>query len=101
MLTEKNVSRSQIYPIICGLTKNTVKTTDDESQLVKKVKETIASELTRRYQATSTDIFSTTAGFVTILDPRYKRLPFFTTEQRKKAKESLDSRLDDVPLKLP
>ena len=101
MSTETNVSCSQIYPIVCGLLNTSLRIENSDSQLVRKVKETIADELNRRYQPTSSEIFGSTAAFSTILDPRYKRLPFFNSEQRKTAKDALESRLDEIPLKLP
>ena len=101
MSTETNVSCSQIYPIVCGLLNTSLRIENSDSQLVRKMKETIADELNRRYQPTSSEIFGSTAAFSTILDPRYKRLPFFNSEQRKTAKDALESRLDEIPLKLP
>ena len=101
MSTETNVSCSQIYPIVCGLLNTSLKVDNSDSQLVRKVKDTIAEELNCRYQPTSAEIFDSTAALAPILDPRYKRLPFFNSEQRKRAKEALESRLDEIPLKLP
>lgn len=57
--------------------------------------------MNRRYQPTSTKIFDSTAAVVAILDSHYKHLSFFKVEQRKIAKEALESCFDVIPLKWP
>jgi hypothetical protein len=78
-----------------------VNVNDSDSQLVQKVKQAIVGEFEIRYQPKSTEIFYSKAALSTILDPRYKRLPFFKSEQRKMAIIALESPLDEIPLKLP
>ena len=99
MCTEKDVSCSQIYPIVCGLIRNTLNVNVNDTPLIRKVKDTIASDLRRRYKPSEIETARTTPITASLLDPRYKRLPFLTSEQRKTAESHLESLLEDMPLK--
>lgn len=49
MCTETYVSASEIYPVICGLLRNSLKINTSDSTLVAKVKSTLTDELKRRF----------------------------------------------------
>jgi len=100
MCAEKCVSVSEIYPIVCGLLKSCLVVKQDDSGLIKKVKGSVASELTRRYNPTHVEVAATTPVLASLLDPRYKRLTFLTKEQQKHAEDSLESLLDELPLRM-
>lgn len=97
---EKDVSCSDIYPIVCGLLSDTLQRKVTDSGLVATVKDTLKSELTCRFQPDSVDTAKSTPVLAALLDPRFKYLPFLSVKQRKIAEDSLESRLDDVPLKV-
>jgi hypothetical protein len=101
MSTEKNVSCSEIYPIVRGLLANTLRIGDFDSDVVRKVKDLIAEELHWRFCPTETETGSSVPVLAALLDPRYKDLDFLSSAQRHKAEEALEGRLDDIPLRLP
>lgn len=100
MCLEKDVSASVMLPIVCGLLKKHLQNLHEDSSLVRQMKASISEELISRFHPFSTKIATTQPAMASLLDPRYKGLIFFTDEQKKIATDALDSKLDDVPLKL-
>jgi len=90
---EKHVSLSQVYPIVCGLIKKSLKLHDNDSSVVRKVKETISGELKRRYRPFDNETANNIPVMASLLDPRYKRLTFASVEQCKMAEDCLESKL--------
>ena len=101
MSTESSVSVSEIYPIVCGLVNKRLAPSADDSSIASKVKEAIKDELVRRYEPESDDASQSTAALGALLDPRYKKLVFFSSTQRKLTHSELESRMDELPLRLP
>lgn len=101
MCTEKNISCSVVYPIVCGLFKTSLSVKDDDSSLVRKVKESISGELICRYQPASIETACSKLLITSLLDPQFKRLNFLSREQRQATEDMLDSQAEGIPLKLP
>ena len=99
MCTEKAVSVSEVLPIVSGLINNHLRASEEDRPTVSKVKEVIREDLQRRYKPTSESTAGTVSALATLLDPRYKKLPFFTSSQRRVTEDLLESRLDDLPLR--
>ena len=91
MSTEKNVSCSEIYPIVRGLPSNTLRIGDVDSEVVRKVKDSIAEELHQRFCPTETETGSSVPVLAALLDPRFKDLDFLSSAQRHKAEEALEA----------
>lgn len=53
MCSEKYVSVSQIYSIICGLLRKSLVINEDDSSSVRRTKDSIREELNRRYKASA------------------------------------------------
>lgn len=101
MSGELGVSCSEIFPIVHGLVNGCLKITSEDSGLIVKVKDTISDELIRRFQPSSEVAVKSTPMLASLLDPRYKRLPFLSSAQRLIVEETLECHIDEVPLKLP
>jgi hypothetical protein len=89
-----------MYPIVCGLLKKHFTTAEGESPLIRKMTESIANELKTRYNPFNKEIASSQPVIASLLDPRYKSFSFFSDEQKKLAWETLETKLDDIPLHL-
>jgi hypothetical protein len=101
MCTEKNVSVSEIYPIVSGLVSKRLVESTDDSATAAEVKRLIRDDLISRYGPTGDVAPTSLPALGALLDPRHKKLTFFTSAQRKKTHAILESRLDDLPLRLP
>ncbi|XP_053382048.1 E3 SUMO-protein ligase ZBED1-like [Mercenaria mercenaria] len=101
MCTERCVSVSEIYPIVCGLVNRRLVTSNTDSNTASRVKEVIREDLMRRYQPSSDTAAESAAALGALLDPRYKKLPFFSSQQRKITHGALESCREDLPLRLP
>ena len=99
MCSEKNVSLSEVYPIVCGLLRKSLKVLDSDGNVIRKAKELISEELKGRYQLSDIKTASSTPVMASLMDPRYKRLSFWSSAQRNKVEESLDRLIDEMPLK--
>ena len=99
MCTESAVSVSEVLPIVCGLVNNHLCASEEDRPTVAKVKEVVREDLHRRYQPASNSTAGSVSALASLLDPRYKKLPFFSSSQRRTTEELLESRLDDLPLK--
>ena len=69
MCTERNVSVSELLPIVCGLVDKRLCSSENDSSTALKVKDTIKAELQRRYQPTSDATASSTSALATLLSP--------------------------------
>ena len=98
MSTESGMSVSEIYPMVCGLVIKRLAPSADDISIASKVKEAIKDELVSRYDD---DASQSTAALCALLDPRYKMLAFFSSTQRKLTHSELDSRMDELLLRLP
>ena len=98
MSTESSVSSSEIYSIVCGLINKRLEPSTSDSSITSKVKESIRYQLPERYQPTSEAAAKTIPALASLLDIRNKKLPFFTTQQRKLTTAELESKLDELPL---
>ena len=101
MCSEKSLSLSEVLPIVSGLVDKRLCVSETDCSTVAKVKEVIKDELQRRYKPASDVTAGSTAALAMLLDPRYKKLPFFTSSKRRTTTDALESRLDDLPLKRP
>jgi len=86
--------------MVCGLVNKRLAPSADDSSIASKVKEAIKDELVSRYAPESDDASRSTAALGALLDPRYKRLAFFSSTQKMTHSE-LESRMDELPLRLP
>ncbi|KAH3719695.1 hypothetical protein DPMN_062562 [Dreissena polymorpha] len=101
MCSESDVTCSVIYPMVCGLINTCLVVEDTDSSLISRIKETKRGELDKHYQPTATETAKSTPVLASLLYPRYKGLPFLSRDQRKIAEETLESRMDEAPLRLP
>jgi hypothetical protein len=99
MCSEKNVSLSEVYPIVCGLLRKSLKVLDSDGNVIRKAKKLISEELKGRYQPSDIKTASSTPVMASLTDPRYKRLSFLSSAQHKKTEESFDGLIDEMPLK--
>ena len=63
------------------------------------MKKAICDDLAHRFQPESEEAARSTAALGALLDPRYKKLVFFLSKQRKITQNTLESRMDDLPLR--
>ncbi|WAR07067.1 SON-like protein [Mya arenaria] len=89
-----------VYPVVCGLTCKRLLPSASDSTTVSKVKAIISSELSRRFWPTAAETASSLPIMASLLDPRYKRLPFLTPQLRLAAESALESCVENIPLKL-
>ena len=79
-LCEESVpTLSMILPLQHQLINHTMKTSEDDTPLIKQVKQIIVVDLAKRYQGTDTKKNLTLA---TLIDPRFKLAPFLSNEDR-------------------
>lgn len=83
MCSEKYVSVSQIYLIICGLLRKSLVINEDDSSSVRRTKDSIWEKLNRRYKPSAKSI----PVLASFLGPRYKRLTILSSDQKKIAKK--------------
>ncbi|XP_063436604.1 E3 SUMO-protein ligase ZBED1-like [Mytilus trossulus] len=98
MCSENSVSLSEVYPIVCGLIRRSLKVQDSDGVIIRKTKDVISDELNRRYQPNDKTACSTPV-IASLMDTRYKKLTFLSSEQRKTAEEFLEGLIDEMPLK--
>jgi hypothetical protein len=84
---------------VCGLLRKSLKVLDSDRNVIRKAKELISEELKGRYQLSDIKTASSTPVMASLMDPRYKRLSFLSSAQRKKVEESLDGLIDEMTLK--
>ena len=89
MFSEKDVSLSEVYPIVCRLLRKKLKVLDSDGNDIRKAKELISDELEGRYQPSDIKTASSTLVMASLMDPRYKRVSFLSSAQRKKPKNPL------------
>lgn len=94
MCSEKYVSVSQIYPIICGLLRKSLVINEDDSSSVRRTKDSIREELNRRYKPSAKSI----PVLASFLGPRYKRLTFLSSDQKKNSEKKIKIRMDEILL---
>lgn len=94
MCSEKYVSVSQIYPIICGLLRKSLVINEDDSSSVRRTKDSIREELNRRYKPSAKSI----PELASFLGPRYKRLTFLSSDQKKNSEKEIKIRMDEILL---
>ena len=99
--SENHISCSEICPIVFGLFNGCLRICNVDTELIVKVKETISNELVRLFKPSSLEIAKSTPMLASILDPRYKRLPFLTLNNEKRLRTALEGRIDEVPLTRP
>ncbi|XP_052269136.1 uncharacterized protein LOC127870735 [Dreissena polymorpha] len=99
MSTESHVSVSEIYPIVCGLVTKSLVSCSTDSSIAHRGKKAIRNDLVHRFQPESEEAARSTAALGALLDPRYKKLAFFSSKQRKITQDTLESRVDDFPLR--
>ncbi|XP_052221657.1 zinc finger BED domain-containing protein 4-like [Dreissena polymorpha] len=99
MSTESHVSVSEIYPIVCGLVTKSLVSCSTDSSIAHRVKKAIRDDLVHRYQPESEEAARSTAALGALSDPHYKKLAFFSSKQRNITQDTLESRMDDLPLR--
>ena len=82
-----NISSSLIHPIVNGLIKCPLKADNEDLPAVKRFKEVVTTELQRCDP-------ENVAVFATAVDPRYRQLKFFSTEQRKQMYSILQDKVE-------
>lgn len=80
------------------LAEESLSISESDNAVVRKVKGAISGELNRRYKPNDVQTANTVPIVASFLDPRYKRLKFFSVEQRQVTKDCIDSKIDDLPL---
>jgi asparagine synthetase A len=100
MCKDKDVSVSEIYPIISGLLQSRLNFTETDSPIAAHVKETLTDELVRRFKPSSEETARSVPILASLLDPRHKKLSFLPKHLRTVTAEALESRMDDVPLRV-
>jgi hypothetical protein len=98
MNTESNVSTSVVYPIVCGLIRKHLSVNADDIPVVIRIKTVIADDLHKRFKPGEVATAATVPVLSSCLDPRYKHLNIWSSEQRQLAIETLESTLEGLPL---
>lgn len=80
MCSDRYVSVSQIYPNICRLLRKSLVINEADRTAVRRTKDSIREELNRRYKPSAKSI----PELASFLGPRYKRLTFLSSDQKKK-----------------
>ncbi|KAH3819972.1 hypothetical protein DPMN_121716 [Dreissena polymorpha] len=99
MSKESHVSVSEIYPIVCGLVTKSLVSCSTDNSIAHRVKRAIRDDLVHRFQPESEEAAMSTAAVGALLDPRYQKLAFFSSKQRNITQDTLESRIDDLPLR--
>lgn len=100
MCSDTSVSVSDVYPLVSGLLSNQLNSETDDSPLLSRMKDALATELKRRYMPDTEEAAQSLPMLASLLDPRWKKLSFLPRSLRKKTEEALEQRLDEVPLKV-
>jgi hypothetical protein len=89
---QRKMCQCEIYPIVSGLvSKRFVESTVD-SATAAEVKRLIRDDIMSRYGPTGDVAPTSLPALMALLDPRHKKLTFFTPAQRKKTHAILESR---------
>jgi hypothetical protein len=86
---------------VCGLITKTLVVNESDSSLIARAKDNIRDELVKRYEPSSDTTAQSPAALSSLLDPRHKKLMFFSSLQRRRTHEYLECQLDELPLILP
>jgi hypothetical protein len=72
------VTMSMVYPVFCSLKRTVLAPKDEDSDFVKDIKNALRKNLMAHW---TEKLDSTMALMATFLDPRFRQLPFLTTEE--------------------
>ena len=78
----KVVAISLVYPVVNGLLKKHLVITSGDVATVKRFKQTVATEIKRRFNPDGSDIVTKVAILSSALDPRYLQLKFLNEDQK-------------------
>ena len=81
MSGEKYSTISTVKPLLFKLLKVTLKVSDSDSPMNKRIKEVVSSDLSMRYDESC---IQQLLNVVTYLDPRYKNLPFLNESEKRR-----------------
>lgn len=93
----KYATVSCMFPVLKQLLQHSLKPKEDDSSVMKSIKESVAQDLITRYQDTEVDTLLKIAAF---LDPRFKEQPYLTDSEQTtvilKAREKLTMLIEQV-----
>lgn len=89
---EKYSTISTVKPLLFKLLKVTLKVSDSDSPMNKRIKEVVSSDLSTRYDE---GCIQQLLNVVTYLDPRYKNLPFLNESEKGKILQDVELMIMD------
>lgn len=92
MSGEKYSTISTVKPLLFKLLKVTLKVSDSDSPINKRIKEVVSSDLSTRYDE---GCIQQLLNVVTYLDPRYKNLPFLNESEKGKILQDVELMIMD------
>ena len=98
---DQNISSSLIYPVVNGLVKCHLKADTEDLAAVMRFKQIVTTELQRRFPFDERSV----AVLAATVDPHYRQLKFFSTEQQTQAQavllEKVEAMYDEMHLEDP
>ena len=82
---DMNASLSATIPMLMNLKRRHLVVREDDSRVVRAMKTTLTEEIDSRWQLNEQDLASSIYTRAAILDPRFKKLSFFSDQQRDQA----------------
>ena len=92
----KVVAMSLVYPVVNGLLKKHLITTSGDVPTVKRFKQTVTTEIKRRFNPDGSDIVTKVAILSSALDPRYLQLKFLNEDQRSAVVDRLKQKVKEL-----
>ena len=92
----KVVAMSLVYPVVNGLLKKHLITTSGDVPTVKRFKQTVTTEIKRRFNLDGSDIVTKVAILSSALDPRYLQLKFLNEDQRYTVVDRLKQKVKEL-----
>ncbi|KAL1264720.1 hypothetical protein QQF64_005075, partial [Cirrhinus molitorella] len=88
---DMNASLSATVPMLMNIKKRHLVVHEDDSAVTKTLKTTLSEEIDRRWELKGRLLESSIYIKAAVLDPRFKKLSFFTDEQRNEAYTTVEN----------
>ncbi|KAM3858642.1 E3 SUMO-protein ligase ZBED1-like [Diretmus argenteus] len=93
---DTNASLSATVPMLMNIKKRHLVVCDDDSKVTKTIKTTLSEEIDRRWELKGPDLERSIYITAAVLDPRFKKLSFFSDAQRDEAYSAVEELADSL-----
>lgn len=90
------LSLSATVPMLMTIKKRHLVVCDDDSKVTKTIKSTLSEEMDRRWELKELELVRSIYISAVVLDPRFKKLSFFSDEQRDEAYSAVEELADSL-----